>query len=352
MARKNLLQGLMEEAAKNEAAPPSPAPSKAGVGKSTPPKSAKTSKETDQFDPARPRRSTGAIGAVSQSIAQLKSRSVIEIDPFDIKDGGLQDRLDHQEDEHQALMESMREYGQQVPVLVRPHPEEGNSYQIVYGRRRVLALRDLGIPVKALVRDLDDDALVMAQGQENSARRDLTFIEKCNFAYQMREGGYKRKVICDALSIDKTLISRMFSIVDRVGLDVIQVVGSAPGVGRDRWAVLADQMEEIFIDPKQVASAVVTLAGDRPSPERFEAALKACGVGLGSEVKKPPAPRGKTTHITSANGFEIAKALHKESEVVLTLPRTGDDKFGDWLVDQLHDIYQGWVSQSAEDKAE
>ncbi len=339
----------MDEAAKTDTqagtAPenaPSPAASKA----------AQPNKDSDQFDPARPRRSTGAIGAVSQSIAQLKSRSVIEIDPFDIKDGGLQDRLEHQDDEHQALMESMREYGQQVPVLVRPHPENENSYQIVYGRRRVLALRDLGLPVKALVRDLDDDALVMAQGQENSARRDLTFIEKCNFAYQMREGGYKRKVICDALSIDKTLISRMFSIVDRVGLDVIQAVGSAPGIGRDRWAVLADQMEEIFIEPTQVAGAVVSLAGGRPSAERFEAALKACGVGAAQEAKKPPAPRGRTTHITSAHGFEIGKVLHKESEVVVTLPRTGEDKFGDWLADHLEEIYRDWVSQVAEDEAD
>jgi ParB family transcriptional regulator, chromosome partitioning protein len=45
-----------------------------------------------------------------------------------------------------------------------------------------LALRDLGQPVRALVRDFDDAALVMAQGQENGARRDLSFIEKANFA--------------------------------------------------------------------------------------------------------------------------------------------------------------------------
>lgn len=342
MARKNLLQGLMDEATahKDETKAPSPASDSNAKTVSNP------AKDGDQIDPARPRRSTGAIGAVSQSIAQLKSRSVLEIDPFEITNGGLSDRLEHDEAEHQALMASIREYGQQVPVLVRPHSDGKHPYQIVYGRRRVLALRDLGIPVKALVRELDDDALVMAQGQENSARRDLTFIEKCHFAHQMREAGYKRKVICDALSIDKTLISRMFSIVDRVGIPLVRTIGSAPGIGRDRWAVLADEMEERFLTSDRLANEVEVLAGGQSSAEKFEMALKMCGVGDGPKPAKPPAPRGRTTHITSSNGFEIAKALQKETEVVLTVPRTGEGKFGDWLVENLEEIYRDWISQS------
>ena len=135
---------------------------------------------------------------------------------------------------------SIAEYGQQVPVLVRPHPKIEGRFQIVYGRRRVLALRDLGQPVKALIRDLDDHELVLAQGQENTARRDLSFIEKCNFARQMVAAGYKRQIICDALSIDKTLISRMLSVADRIPLDVVEAIGAAPSIGRDRWLALAD----------------------------------------------------------------------------------------------------------------
>ena len=60
----------------------------------------------------------------------------------------------------------------------------------------------------------------------------------------------------------------------------------------------------------------------------------------------PLPPRGRTTHITSSNGIEIAKALQKESEVVLTVPRTGEGKFGDWLVENLEEIYRDWISQS------
>ena len=68
MARKHLLDSLMG------------APETKSLGK--PP-------ETPS--PA-PRYAKGAIGAVSKSIAELKSRSVVDLDPFSIKAGGLADR--------------------------------------------------------------------------------------------------------------------------------------------------------------------------------------------------------------------------------------------------------------------
>ena len=94
-----------------------------------------------------------------------------------------------------------------------------------------------------MVRNLNDHDLVIAQGQENSARKDLSFIEKANFAAQMQQGGYDRKVICDALSIDKTVISRMLSIIDALPAGLIRAIGAAPGAGRDRWLALADKAQ-------------------------------------------------------------------------------------------------------------
>lgn len=161
MARKNLLRDLMN----------SPGPARDA--------DLEGSGETAGAQPQRPRYSKGAIGAVSQSIAELKARAISEIDPFAIEDGGVTDRLeDDDRDAHERLMASLRDHGQQVPVLVRPHPEAEGRFQIVFGRRRVKALRDLGLPVKAMIRHLDDQELVVAQGQENAARKDLTFIEK------------------------------------------------------------------------------------------------------------------------------------------------------------------------------
>lgn len=77
MARKNLLQGLMDQA-KSDASGPPPAPGA-------------------EPHVRAPSYAKGAIGAVSQSIADLKSRSVVELDPHAIVEGGLRDRVEHDE---------------------------------------------------------------------------------------------------------------------------------------------------------------------------------------------------------------------------------------------------------------
>ncbi len=198
-----------------------------------------------------------------RSFADLKARSVVEIDPGLIDPGGLADRLESDADADATLRQSIADHGQQVPVLVRPHPQAPGRFQIVFGRRRVLALRDLGQQVKALIRDLTDQELVLAQGQENTARRDLSFIEKVNFARQLQEHGYDRKVICDALSVDKTLISRMLSLAERIPPDVIAMIGAAPSIGRDRWTALADLLEKTDAPGPEI-EAMINLKSQAP----------------------------------------------------------------------------------------
>jgi len=328
MARKDLLKGLMEgprpdggadEAARND-----------GAGN-----------DRARVDTGRPRYSGGAIGAVSQSIAGLKSRSVLEIEPDQIEAGGLRDRLDFNEADHRALMVSIRDHGQQVPVLLRPHPDRKDRYQVVYGRRRVLALRDLGQPVKALVRELDDRELILAQGQENAARRDLSFIEKANFARQMRDHGYDRTTICAALHIDKTLISRMFSVVDRLSPDLIEVIGAAPSVGRDRWLTLAEWIEaDVFSLDEAIAT--VNLARDGTSSDaRFEALYAAIGRHRGQPARQrsdaPP-----ETPLRGAAGEPIGQVRRKPGATLLKLSDKGAPGFAEWLIAALPELHHRW----------
>ena len=326
MARKNLLEGLMAEGAR---------PADTAPGQKRPYK--------------------GAIGAVSQSIEALKARALLDIDPFLIDAGGLQDRLETDDAEDAALLASIRDYGQQVPVLVRPHPDKPERYQIVYGRRRVLAMRDLGKPVKALLRDLDDSALVMAQGQENNARRGLSFIEKANFAAQMRDAGYERAAICDALAIDKTVVSRMLQIVDRVGTDLITTIGAAPAVGRDRWNALASKLEGGEVDTFTMIDMIAVKATpDSDSNDRFEIAIRtgdddAPAAKRHTPTDGPSKPRAsRRTIMGASSGAPIARAMMGHDKVVLTLPR--ESGFEDWLVDHLSEIHRTWVqSRSDED---
>lgn len=299
MARKNLMDGLMK-----------------GTGESP--------------APSAPRYTKGAIGAVSRSIEELRRRSIIEVDARMIDHAGLVDRLDKDDPDLAGLIASIKAYGQQVPVLLRPNPNDAERYEVVYGRRRVAALKSLGQPVKALVRVLNDKDLVIAQGQENSARKDLSFIEKANFTRQMRDAGYERKSICDALSMDKTLISRMLSVVDRVPLSLIEAIGAAHGVGRDRWIDLAEKIGE---------RDMVSAAKGTTSEARFDAVMAMLRTPKPAAVKSEP--------VESKTGAALATVTRTGGKVTLKLAKDTQG-FDDWLVQNLSAIHRDWENQRGE----
>lgn len=313
MARKDVLKGLMggDAAAPLRLNPEEPAP--------------------------RPAR--GAIGAVSRSIADLKARSVMEIDPTLIEAGGLPDRLEHDEEANRLLRDSIATYGQQVPVLVRPHPEKEGRFQIVYGRRRLLALRELSQPVKALVRELDDRELVLAQGQENSARRDLSFIEKVNFAGQMEAQGYDRKIIGDALSIDKTLVSRMLSVAGRVPMEVIAIIGAAPSIGRDRWLRLAELLDETGTDPGELSEAIESTVTSLRSDDRFQIAW----AYLHHRQRDALVPQQvDVPTIRSPEGMPLAQVKFDSRHCTIKLRLANTEGFEAWLLQSLPGLFADW----------
>ena len=136
---------------------------------------------------ARPRfPNTGAMSGVKSTLRDLSSNAVREIDPAMIDDGGPKDRLAIVDADVADLAESIRLHGQQVPIMVRPLADTPGHYRIVYGRRRLRALRLVGISAKALVRSLTDEQAILAQGQENNLRLDPSFIEKALFATERR----------------------------------------------------------------------------------------------------------------------------------------------------------------------
>lgn len=166
---------------------------------------------------------------------------VWELDPDQIEDSRVSDRLNQQDVDDLRI--SIETSGQAVPILVRRHPSEEDKYLLVYGRRRLEAIRSSQKvdKVKALIATIDENAAVEAQISENSARRDLTFIEKALFAHELVESGFgTRAKVAEVLGVSKSWMSMSLSIVETVTPDVIRAIGSAPGVGRPRWESLAN----------------------------------------------------------------------------------------------------------------
>ncbi|OWU83172.1 plasmid stablization protein ParB [Oceanicola sp. 22II-s10i] len=313
MARKNLLSGLMEgqDAPRKEAEAPAP----------------------------RPTYTKGAIGAVSQSIAQLKSRAMVEVHADMIDDAGFKDRLGEDPEDFERLKDSLATYGQQVPVLLRFDPNTEGRYQVVYGRRRVAALKALKQPVKAMIRDINDRDLIVAQGQENSQRRDLTFIEKANFARQMVEASFERKVVCDALNIDKTLISRMLAVAEAVPVKLMRAIGPAPSAGRDRWMKLAEHMPQFTDLVPEIARGLDADTSDA----RFEQAFAI----ITAKPAAPPAPKKQPREL-KAGDTVVARAKKAGKRTTLTFDADESGGFEDWLIENIAEIHRDWKKARGE----
>ena len=92
----------------------------------------------------------------------VDSHQVWELDPDTIDDGRIADRLDP--NDVADLRDAIETNGQTVPILVRRHPTTPDRYLLVYGRRRLQAVRDSAKvqTVRALIASMGDDAAVRA----------------------------------------------------------------------------------------------------------------------------------------------------------------------------------------------
>ena len=152
----------------------------------------------------------------------------------------VSDRFSQAEDQaFRDLVKSIETHGQQVPILVRPHPEKSDRYQVAYGHRRLRACIILHQKIRAVVREMSNTELVVAQGKENSERRDLSFIERALFAQNLEEAGFDRNTLIAALSVDKTEVARLLAVARAIPCEVAYAIGPAPKAGRPRWMALA-----------------------------------------------------------------------------------------------------------------
>jgi ParB family chromosome partitioning protein len=205
-------------------------------------------------------RSTGSVKAMNLGLQRLSeeaaaarslratlanSAQVVELDAACVDDSFIVDRLSPELDPGFAsLKAAIATHGQQVPILVRPHPEFPARYQSAYGHRRLRAARELGLSIKAVVKPLTDAELVVAQGQENSERADLSFIERALFASHLEQRGFDRDTMTAALGVDKPELSRLLSVASSIDSELIRAIGAAPKIGRPRWLALVERLNE------------------------------------------------------------------------------------------------------------
>ncbi|MGL4437912.1 MAG: plasmid partitioning protein RepB [Bosea sp. (in: a-proteobacteria)] len=298
----------------------------------------------------RPSRPNGALSAISRSLDGLSEKAkraddieqklvqglvVVEIDTSLVDSSIVPDRMELSAEQNEEFRETIRENGQQSPILVRPKPDAEGRYEVAFGHRRLRAARELGIKVRAVVKKLSDQELVVAQGQENSSRTDLTFIERARFAARLEERGFSRDVIMAALSVDKAALSRLVALATRLPASLVDAIGPAPGYGRVRWVELAELVDAA--GGLEKANRHIEAPGFKllHSDQRF--------LSMYHSLRAKAEPR-QAEPILSPDGQTIGEFSRNGRKVLLAFDNKAVPEFGDFVRDKLETLFTEFQS--------
>lgn len=302
-------------------------------------------------DPVQvPRVSAGIIGATQRTLTEIREErdrlaeqvalgGFLEIAPELVDPSPFPDRLpDDDQTEFERFRVSMEEDGQKVPVQVRRHPSLEGRYQLVYGHRRLRAARELNRPLKAFVVEASDHDLLLAQGLENSARQDLSWIEKASFAARMERAGIKARDIRTALQVDDAELARFRSVLSSLGDEIPALIGRAPKIGRPRWTALAARIAETPDGIQQLVK-ILAAAKDVSSNERFALCLKAL-----AERREPrPSP---ALPLERNDGTSFGRVLFSPKAIQIEIAEEEAKDFQSFFEARLPELVEQFRQQS------
>ncbi len=208
------------------------------------------------LDPARKRTRLGkGLGAL------LGEYLPEEADPSDsgyrmvqvarIAANPYQPRREFTEEQLAELERSIRENGLLQPLVERPASSSspsGAEWELVAGERRWRAVRRLGwSEVPAIVREIDDRALLVLAIVENVQRSDLSPLEEAE-AYRrlIDEFGYTQKEVAESVGRERSTVTNLLRLLQLPATVQVMVTAGELSMGHAR-ALLG------LADPRQMS---------------------------------------------------------------------------------------------------
>lgn len=273
----------------------------------------------------------------------IAGETIISLDA-DVIDGSfVSDRIEGNDEDYVLLRDAIKTHGQSTPILVRPHPHHDGRYMIVFGHRRARVAKELGVPVRAVVKNLEDIAHIVAQGQENTARANLSFIEKSLFAKKLLDMGQSKETIKSALTIDDSLLSRMLSVAETVPSAVIDAIGAAKTVGRDRW----EELKKLVSHPatadfakREIASAEFQ---SKEASDRFNYLLARL-IASRKSTRKAVSRKAELASWAPNDKMVAASIQNTGKTYSLSLKSKHASEFGQFISSNLDSLYQAFMA--------
>ncbi|NUH63769.1 ParB/RepB/Spo0J family partition protein [Sulfitobacter sp. S0837] len=272
---------------------------------------------------------------IEGSVQSATERTHEDIPVDQIQDSLIEDRIDITEGLNE-LVESISRNGQQIPIIVRIVNKE-RPYEIVAGRRRLAAMRRLGkATIRGFITRMSDEEAFVAQGIENSARLETSFIERARTIVKAKEAGFTQENIAEFLGIVQSLVSTMSRIYEMIGDEVVLAIGPARGVGRRNWEKLAK-----LISTKQLAKQDVVKLVDstlEDSVARFE--------NLQAKLSKAVSPsksRAKSVPVRRTALLEGRYAMvRKPRQLVIKAEKDLSDDLLDYISENISDLISNY----------
>jgi len=285
-----------------------------------------------------------SLKSMSDVLSQVSAQAAQEVDVAEIADSEVSDRFDVSEG-LEALVESIRASGQQLPALLRFRRGPGPRYEVVYGRRRIAACRVLGIRVKAHIREMDQREALVSQALENSARLERSFIEQAIFATRLEDQGFSRAEIGDVLAVDKGTLSKLIGVARDVPDMLIYRIGAAHDAGRRPWLELRRLLKTEGAPSEPALLALVPETG--AATERLTALVAALQQAEVSKARPtaPMAPRVEPVHPTKSAPVSYRS---KGQRLVIEVADKDARGFIGYIEQRLAALYDDWKGNTRE----
>jgi ParB family chromosome partitioning protein len=204
--------------------------------------------------------------------------------------------------------------GNVQPIKVRPLVEQGGQFEIVFGHRRHQACLELGLPVLAMISNLNDQELFTQMDQENRQRKDLRPYEQgVMYKRALDEGLFpSARKMAEAIGVDLTNLGKSLSLAKLP--DAVLCAFKSPLDIQYRWVTELNQA--IQKNPDVVIANAKLIQDESPRPDSKDVFDRLIKMG-GSTVLPPTLTKLQIKGNSGETGSIMMNAFKKTLAVSL-----------------------------------
>ncbi len=201
-----------------------------------------------------------------------------------IQPGVYQPRTTFKDDSLEELARSIKTHGILQPLLVRPHPHNPDSYEIVAGERRWRAAQIAGIhEIPVIIKDLSDKVTLEIGLIENLQREDLNPLDEATALSQLiGEFEYTQEEVGSAIGKSRSYVANMIRLMKLPEKVLGYLRDESLSAGHARALITAD-------DPVALADEIIKGGMNVRDVETFMSQSKGRSSSKKSKSKKAPA---------------------------------------------------------------